>query len=71
MVTSDEAKQINFNLVVNDPFTTYGPPETWPIYKIKCNHQIPEKPALTLPYTLPNHHQWMNAVRGTMPLVAH
>uniref|UniRef100_A0A915JMR9 Uncharacterized protein n=1 Tax=Romanomermis culicivorax TaxID=13658 RepID=A0A915JMR9_ROMCU len=28
-------------------------------------------PALTPLYSLPNHHEWMNAVRGTMPLVAH
>uniref|UniRef100_A0A915J2K8 Uncharacterized protein n=1 Tax=Romanomermis culicivorax TaxID=13658 RepID=A0A915J2K8_ROMCU len=31
MVMSDEMKQTNFNLVMNDPFSTYGPPETWPI----------------------------------------
>uniref|UniRef100_A0A915JW24 Uncharacterized protein n=1 Tax=Romanomermis culicivorax TaxID=13658 RepID=A0A915JW24_ROMCU len=49
----------------------YGPPETWLIYEMKFDHQIAETPALTPLYSLPNHHKWMNAVRGTMPLVAH
>uniref|UniRef100_A0A915IRL3 Uncharacterized protein n=1 Tax=Romanomermis culicivorax TaxID=13658 RepID=A0A915IRL3_ROMCU len=62
---------MNFNLIVNDPFSTYGPPETWPIYEMKFDHQIAKMPALMPLYSLPNHHQWMNAVRGTMPLVAH
>uniref|UniRef100_A0A915I7Q6 Uncharacterized protein n=1 Tax=Romanomermis culicivorax TaxID=13658 RepID=A0A915I7Q6_ROMCU len=62
MVMSDEVKRMNFNLVVNDLFTTYGPPETWPIYEIKFYHQIAETPALTPLYSLPNHHKWMNAV---------
>uniref|UniRef100_A0A915JWX8 Uncharacterized protein n=1 Tax=Romanomermis culicivorax TaxID=13658 RepID=A0A915JWX8_ROMCU len=33
MVMSDKVKQTNFCLVVNNPFSTYSPPETWPIYK--------------------------------------
>uniref|UniRef100_A0A915L012 Uncharacterized protein n=1 Tax=Romanomermis culicivorax TaxID=13658 RepID=A0A915L012_ROMCU len=46
MVMSEEIKQTNFNLVVNDPFSTYSPPETWPIYEKKFDHQMAEKPAL-------------------------
>uniref|UniRef100_A0A915KS68 Uncharacterized protein n=1 Tax=Romanomermis culicivorax TaxID=13658 RepID=A0A915KS68_ROMCU len=38
---------------------------------MKFDHQIPKMPALTPLYLLPNHDEWMNAVRGTMPLVAH
>uniref|UniRef100_A0A915ILD9 Uncharacterized protein n=1 Tax=Romanomermis culicivorax TaxID=13658 RepID=A0A915ILD9_ROMCU len=57
MVMSDEAKQTNYNLVVNDPFSTYGPPETWPIHEMKSDHQIAETPALTPLYSLPNHHE--------------
>uniref|UniRef100_A0A915J9R7 Uncharacterized protein n=1 Tax=Romanomermis culicivorax TaxID=13658 RepID=A0A915J9R7_ROMCU len=38
---------------------------------MKFDHQIAEMLALTPLYSLPNHHEWMNAVRGTMPLVAH
>uniref|UniRef100_A0A915HMQ1 Uncharacterized protein n=1 Tax=Romanomermis culicivorax TaxID=13658 RepID=A0A915HMQ1_ROMCU len=38
---------------------------------MKFDHQIAKTPALTPLYWLPNHHEWMNAVRGTMPLVAH
>uniref|UniRef100_A0A915I9A2 Uncharacterized protein n=1 Tax=Romanomermis culicivorax TaxID=13658 RepID=A0A915I9A2_ROMCU len=34
---------------------------------MKFDHQIAETPALTLLYSLPNHYEWMNAVRGTMP----
>uniref|UniRef100_A0A915IEG3 Uncharacterized protein n=1 Tax=Romanomermis culicivorax TaxID=13658 RepID=A0A915IEG3_ROMCU len=71
MVMSDEVKQTNFNLVVNNPFSMYGPPETWRIYEMKFDYQIAEMPALMLLYLLPNHHKWMNAVQGTMPLVAH
>uniref|UniRef100_A0A915KLB0 Uncharacterized protein n=1 Tax=Romanomermis culicivorax TaxID=13658 RepID=A0A915KLB0_ROMCU len=71
MVMSDEVKQTNFNLVVKDLFTTYGPPQTWPIYEMKFDHQIAETPALMLLYSLPNHHEWMNPIRGTMPLVPH
>uniref|UniRef100_A0A915JCU5 Uncharacterized protein n=1 Tax=Romanomermis culicivorax TaxID=13658 RepID=A0A915JCU5_ROMCU len=68
MVMSKEMKQTNFNLVVNDPFSTYMPPEIWPIYEIKFDHQISEMPASTLLYLVPNHNEWMNAIRGTMPL---
>uniref|UniRef100_A0A915KXS9 Uncharacterized protein n=1 Tax=Romanomermis culicivorax TaxID=13658 RepID=A0A915KXS9_ROMCU len=70
MVMSDKAKQTNYNLVVNDRFSTYDHPETWPMYEMKSDHQIAETLALTRLYSLPNHHEWMNAVRGTMPLVA-
>uniref|UniRef100_A0A915KL76 Uncharacterized protein n=1 Tax=Romanomermis culicivorax TaxID=13658 RepID=A0A915KL76_ROMCU len=34
---------------------------------MKFDHQIAETPALTPLYSLPNHHEWMNAVHGTMP----
>uniref|UniRef100_A0A915JBU2 Uncharacterized protein n=1 Tax=Romanomermis culicivorax TaxID=13658 RepID=A0A915JBU2_ROMCU len=71
MVMSDEVKQTNFNLVVNNPFPTYGPSETWLVYEMMFDHQIAETLALTPLYSLPNHHEWMNVIRGTMPLVAH
>uniref|UniRef100_A0A915K4V8 Uncharacterized protein n=1 Tax=Romanomermis culicivorax TaxID=13658 RepID=A0A915K4V8_ROMCU len=71
MVMSHEMKQTNFNLVINDPFSMYGRPETWPIYEMKFDHQIAEMLALTLLYSVPNHNKWMNAIRGTMPLVVH
>uniref|UniRef100_A0A915HPF6 Uncharacterized protein n=1 Tax=Romanomermis culicivorax TaxID=13658 RepID=A0A915HPF6_ROMCU len=71
MVMSDNMKQTNFNLVVNDPFSMYGPPETWPIYKIKSDHQISEMLALAPLYSVPNHNKWMNAIRGTILLALH
>uniref|UniRef100_A0A915LBZ3 Uncharacterized protein n=1 Tax=Romanomermis culicivorax TaxID=13658 RepID=A0A915LBZ3_ROMCU len=57
MVMSDEMKQTNFNLVINNPFSRYSPPETWPIYKMKFDHQMAETPALTLLYSVPNHNK--------------
>uniref|UniRef100_A0A915J425 Uncharacterized protein n=1 Tax=Romanomermis culicivorax TaxID=13658 RepID=A0A915J425_ROMCU len=57
MVMSDKAKQMNFNLIVNDPFSMYGPPETWPIYEIKFDHLIAETLALMPLYSLQNHHK--------------
>uniref|UniRef100_A0A915L587 Uncharacterized protein n=1 Tax=Romanomermis culicivorax TaxID=13658 RepID=A0A915L587_ROMCU len=71
MVMSDEMKQTNFNLVVNDLFSMYRPPETWLIYEMKFDHQIAETPALRLLYSVPNHNEWMNAIPGTMLLVVH
>uniref|UniRef100_A0A915KT80 Uncharacterized protein n=1 Tax=Romanomermis culicivorax TaxID=13658 RepID=A0A915KT80_ROMCU len=68
MVMSDEMKQTNFNLVVNDPFSAYSPPKTWPIYEMKFDHQIAEMPALMPLYSVPNHNEWMNAIQGTMLL---
>uniref|UniRef100_A0A915KKY2 Uncharacterized protein n=1 Tax=Romanomermis culicivorax TaxID=13658 RepID=A0A915KKY2_ROMCU len=68
MVMSDEMKQMNFNLVVNDPFSTYSPPKTWPIYDMKSDNQIWEMPTLAPLYSIPNHKEWMNAIRGTMPI---
>uniref|UniRef100_A0A915KSS5 Uncharacterized protein n=1 Tax=Romanomermis culicivorax TaxID=13658 RepID=A0A915KSS5_ROMCU len=56
------AQQMNFNLVVNDPFSTYGPPETWLTYEMKFDHQIAEMPASTPLYSVPNHNKWMNAI---------
>uniref|UniRef100_A0A915K6G9 Uncharacterized protein n=1 Tax=Romanomermis culicivorax TaxID=13658 RepID=A0A915K6G9_ROMCU len=38
---------------------------------MKSDYQIAETLALTPLYSLPNHHKWMNAVRGTRPLVAY
>uniref|UniRef100_A0A915KSH3 Uncharacterized protein n=1 Tax=Romanomermis culicivorax TaxID=13658 RepID=A0A915KSH3_ROMCU len=71
MVMSDELKQTKFNLIVSNPFTTYGPPKNWPIYEIKSDYQISEMPALAPLYTVPNHNEWMNAIRGTMSLAVH
>uniref|UniRef100_A0A915LBC8 NurA domain-containing protein n=1 Tax=Romanomermis culicivorax TaxID=13658 RepID=A0A915LBC8_ROMCU len=62
---------MGYCLYNHDPFTTYGPPQTFPIYEMKFDHQITKMPALMPLYLLPNHQEWMNAVRGTMPLVAH
>uniref|UniRef100_A0A915HU57 Uncharacterized protein n=1 Tax=Romanomermis culicivorax TaxID=13658 RepID=A0A915HU57_ROMCU len=71
MVMSDELRPTNFNLIITNPFTTYGPPETWPIYDIKSEHHIPEMPVLAPLYTIPNHNEWMNAICGMMPLAIH
>uniref|UniRef100_A0A915HKT7 Uncharacterized protein n=1 Tax=Romanomermis culicivorax TaxID=13658 RepID=A0A915HKT7_ROMCU len=71
MVMRDEMKQTNFNLVVNNPFSTYPSPKTWPIYNMKSNHQISEMPALVGLYLVPNHNEWMNPVRATMPIAVH
>uniref|UniRef100_A0A915IBH1 Uncharacterized protein n=1 Tax=Romanomermis culicivorax TaxID=13658 RepID=A0A915IBH1_ROMCU len=57
MVMSDDLNQTNFNLVVTDPFTTYGSPETWPIYDMKSDHHSLETPALAPLYRIPNHYQ--------------
>uniref|UniRef100_A0A915KXJ5 Uncharacterized protein n=1 Tax=Romanomermis culicivorax TaxID=13658 RepID=A0A915KXJ5_ROMCU len=71
MVMNDELKQTNLNLIVNDPFTIYGPPETWLIYNIKSDHHISETPVLALLCSIPKHNEWMNAVRRTMPIAVH
>uniref|UniRef100_A0A915LB16 Uncharacterized protein n=1 Tax=Romanomermis culicivorax TaxID=13658 RepID=A0A915LB16_ROMCU len=38
---------------------------------MKFDHQIAETWALTPLYLVPNHNKWINAIQGTMPLVAH
>uniref|UniRef100_A0A915IGW6 Uncharacterized protein n=1 Tax=Romanomermis culicivorax TaxID=13658 RepID=A0A915IGW6_ROMCU len=38
---------------------------------MKFDHQITETPALTQLYSISNHNEWMNALRGTMLLVVH
>uniref|UniRef100_A0A915K5W5 Uncharacterized protein n=1 Tax=Romanomermis culicivorax TaxID=13658 RepID=A0A915K5W5_ROMCU len=71
MVMSEVMKQTNLNLVVKNPFLTYHRPETWPIYDMKSNHQISETRALALLYSVPNHNEWMKAIRETMLLAVH
>uniref|UniRef100_A0A915JJH3 Uncharacterized protein n=1 Tax=Romanomermis culicivorax TaxID=13658 RepID=A0A915JJH3_ROMCU len=38
---------------------------------MKSHHQISETPALTQLYLVPNRNEWINAIRGTMPLAIH
>uniref|UniRef100_A0A915KB48 Uncharacterized protein n=1 Tax=Romanomermis culicivorax TaxID=13658 RepID=A0A915KB48_ROMCU len=61
MGMSDKMKHKNFNLVVSDPFSTYGPCETWPIYEIKSDYHA-ETPLLTPLYSVPNHNKWMSTI---------
>uniref|UniRef100_A0A915HMF7 Uncharacterized protein n=1 Tax=Romanomermis culicivorax TaxID=13658 RepID=A0A915HMF7_ROMCU len=57
VVMSDDMKHTNFNLVVNDPFSIYDPPKTWPIYDMKLDHQILEMLTLAPLYSVPNHNE--------------
>uniref|UniRef100_A0A915HTK5 Uncharacterized protein n=1 Tax=Romanomermis culicivorax TaxID=13658 RepID=A0A915HTK5_ROMCU len=71
MVMSDELRQTNFNLIINDLFMTYSLPETWLIYNIKSDHHISETRVLAPLYSMPNHNEWINAIRGMMSLAIH